>query len=458
MLSIEQLLSPANMPEVCAAKLALKVEDEATAAAAAKSVKLKSETSENDNNTSSASSSDGETTKMLQEAQKKVFFSRNLRSKTIAPLPPRRSSRKRRTVDVLSPSQNTSTGRKSPKRQNLERVGVENLLNARPAAAAAAAARAKVAAKEKRQKRAAMKKNAAKNGKDKTPKGVLSPVQDEKKKTPTKKRSSKARRSLEPAYSLESETKYVKDLIEELYEEQEQDDRGMYSITKETVVTETSSCTRSQEVDDLSMEDFRRLMTYGEVTVKSFAKTVLPMLNLDVDDVFFDLGCGTGKILVQAALQTSCKRTIGIELMQNRVQEGHKALNRLKERDVPVLKGKQIEIFRGDIFVPPEEAQLMDATVVFINNVMFGPQLMLKVLQLLSMMPKLRCVMTLRKICERHGHEKCMRAGNYCTAYVQPPQEEEIDVSWADKTSVYLYENIDYKIQEMNRELAMRGY
>ncbi|OWZ16572.1 Histone methyltransferase [Phytophthora megakarya] len=97
-------------------------------------------------------------------------------------------------------------------------------------------------------------------------------------------------------------------------------------------------------------------------------------------------------------------------MMQNRVQEGQKTLNRLKERDIPILQGKQIEIFR-----------------VF-------------------------------KICERHGHEKCMRAGNYCTAYIQPPLEEEIDVSWPAKTSVYLYESIDYKIQEMNRTLAKHGY
>ncbi|POM69270.1 Histone methyltransferase [Phytophthora palmivora] len=404
-----------------------------TAAAGIEAVEFKQEKMEDSGNASStATSSDGETTTLLQQAHRLQRKMKPDQEETLV-IPPelRRSSRKRRTVEVLSPSQVTSS--------------------------TAAAARAEAAVKEKRRKLAAKRKKNA-TGNDKTPKGVLSPVQDEKKKTPTKKRSSKARRSLEPTYSYECETQFVSNLITELYEEQEQDDRGMYSITKETVVSETSSCNRSQEVTDLSMEDFRRLMTYGEVTVESFATRVLPMLNLDADDVFFDLGCGTGKILVQTALQTPCKRAIGIELMQNRVQEGHKALNRLKEREISILHDKQIEIFRGDIFVPPEEARLMDATVVFINNVMFGPQLMLKVLQLLSEMPKLRCVITLRKICERHGNEKCSRAGNYCVSYVQPPIEEEIDVSWADKTSVYFYECLDYKIKEMTRALAKRDY
>ncbi|KAL3661414.1 hypothetical protein V7S43_013617 [Phytophthora oleae] len=434
-------------------------DDAITAASAAiESVVLKLEKAEeaNESPTAASSGSDGETTAMLQFAQQELLKQDALETQEL-----RRSRRKRRKVDVLSPSQDLASNRKAPlKQRNLDRVKVEALLNSRPAAAAAAAARAAAATREKKRKAIVVKQkrasavNTARIKKEKTSDGVLSPIQDEKKTTPKKKRSRKARRSLEPAYSFQTETDYVARLIGELYEEQEQDDRDMYSITRDTVVTETSSCKRSQEVDDLSMEDFRRLMTYGEVSVRSVASKILPLFNLDEDDVFFDLGCGTGKILVQAALQTPCKRAIGIELMQNRVSEGQKALDRLKKRNLASLDGKQIEIFRGDMFIPPEKARLVEATVVFINNVMFGPQLMLKVLQLFKALPKLRCVMTLRKICERHGHEKCSRAGNYCVDYVQPPIEEEIDVSWADKSSVYFYESVDFKVKQLTLELA----
>jgi hypothetical protein len=91
---------------------------------------------------------------------------------------------------------------------------------------------------------------------------------------------------------------------------------------------------------------------------------------------------------------------------------------------------------------------------VFINNVMFGPTLMLKVLALLKDMSKLRCVVTLRKICERHGDMKCQRSGNYCVEYVHPPPEAEIDVSWADKTSVYQYISVEYNLGMLRRRLA----
>uniref|UniRef100_A0AAV1UEB4 Histone-lysine N-methyltransferase, H3 lysine-79 specific n=1 Tax=Peronospora matthiolae TaxID=2874970 RepID=A0AAV1UEB4_9STRA len=366
--------------------------------------------------------------------------------------PARRGRRKRRPVDVLHPSEKPFSHKSSYMQRNVKSK-VQALRRARPAPSRVEAA---VEKKEKTRKQIAAKKTDRSTASTSkwTTTGDLSPVQDEKKKTPEKKRSSKARRSLESAYTFESQTEYVSTLIKALYEEQEQDDREMYSITRDTVVTETSSCKRSQEIEDLDMEEFRRLMTYGEVSIESVATTILPLLNLDEDDVFFDLGCGTGKILVQAALQTPCRRATGIELMQNRVLEGQRALKRLESRDVAILRGKQVEIFRGDIFVPPEEARLMDATVVFINNVMFGPALMLKVMELLKDMTKLRCVITLRKICERHGDSKCTRAGNFCIEYVHPPIEAEIDVSWADKTSVYLYESLDYKLCELRRQLS----
>lgn len=380
---------------------------------------------------------------------------------------PRRSGRKRRPVDVLSPQD----FRKDPspvlptKSRRTPKEFVEELMKDRPTTRVVAAVRAEAAKREKAQSSARRTKKAKKSVEEESPKGVLSPVQDEQKKTPQKKRTRKARRSLEPsypavetkpeaAYSHDTETKFVSDLIAELYEEQEQDDRSMYDITRDTVVAETSTCPRSQEVKDLSMEEFRRLMTYGEVSVESMSSVILPFLKLEEDDVFFDLGCGTGKILVQAAILTTCKRAIGIELMQNRVQEGQKALKRLNERKLDVLQDKHIEIFCGDMFEPPEEAGLMDASVVFINNVMFGPQLMLKVLALLKAMPKLKRVVTLRKICERHGKEKCERAGNYCIEYVHPPEEAEIDVSWADKTSVYLYESVDFSVSQLTRQWA----
>jgi precorrin-6B methylase 2 len=221
----------------------------------------------------------------------------------------------------------------------------------------------------------------------------------------------------------------------------EKDDRQMYRFDTQTAKEQTQ-CDRSEFLDELSTQEFRRMLTYGEVSVASITETVLPLLQLEEDDIFYDLGCGTGKIVVQAALETPCRIAKGIELMQNRVIEGAKALQILNEEFPELVEEKNIVIVQGDICKPPQEAPMMDATVVFINNVCFGPELMLKVMDMLSQMKNLRRVVTLRKICERHRDQKCFRAGNPCMEYVHPPFEAEIHVSWAHKTSVYLYERL----------------
>lgn len=242
-------------------------------------------------------------------------------------------------------------------------------------------------------------------------------------------------------------------LFAELYQEQEQDDRGMYSITTETVREQTAQCERSDEVEELSLEDFRRLLTYGEVSVESVSSTILPFLDLEEDDVLYDLGCGTGKILLQAVLQTKCAKAVGIELMQNRVQEGLRALNRLDKRELALLDDKSVRLVQGDICKPPASADMSDATVVFINNVMFGPKLMLKVMHQLESIANLKRVVTLRKVCERHRPDKCRRAGNLCANYVDPPRKADIFVSWASKTQVYMYERLDYSIKRLGSDM-----
>lgn len=243
-------------------------------------------------------------------------------------------------------------------------------------------------------------------------------------------------------------------MIAKLYEEQEQDDRDMYDILTQTVKEQTQ-CELSDVVDELDVMEFRRMLTYGEVSVESVSTTILPFLKLQADDIFYDLGCGSGKIVIQAVLQTPCAVAKGIELMQNRVQKGADAVDRLDAMKLPVMEGKRVHIVQGDICKPPEVANMRDATVVFINNVCFGPELMLRVIQMLTFMPNLRRVVTLRKFCVRHRPQKCSRARSLCVDYVHPPEEAEILVSWASKTSVYLYERVDYAVQQLAAQLQI---
>lgn len=70
---------------------------------------------------------------------------------------------------------------------------------------------------------------------------------------------------------------------------------------------------------------------YGEISVAGFA-AVLGVMRLERDDVFYDLGSGTGKVVLQAALQTEVGRSVGLELSESRHKYGLAALAHLRER------------------------------------------------------------------------------------------------------------------------------
>lgn len=189
----------------------------------------------------------------------------------------------------------------------------------------------------------------------------------------------------------------------------------------------------------------KKRLTYGEVTYRSVLRDIFPRLELTAKDVFYDVGCGTGKIVIQAALHTLCKAK-GIELAEQRVGIALEALNRLRllegKLSIPRKITSNIVIVQGDACSPPSTADLSDATVVFINNVCFDADLMSAILEKLSESPNLRRLVTLRKICERHRNSICQRNGSKCLLFSDPPQVTNVEVTWTTDTTAYFYDRI----------------
>lgn len=204
-------------------------------------------------------------------------------------------------------------------------------------------------------------------------------------------------------------------------------------------------------------------LTYGEVVPESIEKEVLPELgDLDEDDVFYDLGSGTGKIPFQVALQTNVGASKGIEYAQIRhdaaeasLKRGasltrhdvETALNNVSDQYVDSLCGhnritsnrkgfaeelakeirrasNRLHLWRGDFC----REDISDATVIFINNAVFEPDLMLSLVAHLAKLPKLRKVVCLRKLCYRHNR-RCQYNGNPCCVFGNPLREKKINVS-----------------------------
>ena len=218
----------------------------------------------------------------------------------------------------------------------------------------------------------------------------------------------------------------VLEIISHIFENVNANESKMYEIHPDRITT-------SHAVK--STIDFARTLTYGEVEPESIAM-LIPKLKMTSSDIFYDLGCGTGKIVVQAALTCPIRASKGIELVDERVKEGTAALCRLNKMDMAA--NKRITIVQGDILHPPCIAPVVDATVIFINNVLFGPELMFHVKNTLRCCTKMTRLVTLRKICDRHRERRCAAQDNICSLF-HTPETIQIAVSWAASTTAYLY-------------------
>lgn len=72
---------------------------------------------------------------------------------------------------------------------------------------------------------------------------------------------------------------------------------------------------------------------------------VLAMLRLTEDDVFADVGCGDGRLLIAAARRYGC-RAVGIEIDETIAQQAYDAVKRLEREGI--LEPGQVQVFHGD--------------------------------------------------------------------------------------------------------------
>ena len=203
-------------------------------------------------------------------------------------------------------------------------------------------------------------------------------------------------------------------------------------------------------------------LTYGEVVPVSIEEKVLPALGkLTSEDVFYDLGSGSGKIPLQVALQTNVGKSAGIEFARQRATAADRMWDRLASVDTAGIQARarvigweagqaedaaaaladalagaqrRLSLIHGDFI----REDISDATVVFINNAVFEPDLMAALLRRLAELPRLKRVVCLRKLCYRCGR-RCDRRMEPCTVFQRPPKEATIRPTWTHETTLFTY-------------------
>jgi|688.fasta_scaffold200710_2 hypothetical protein len=112
---------------------------------------------------------------------------------------------------------------------------------------------------------------------------------------------------------------------------------------------------------------------YGE-TRPSGVTTIINKLKIDKDDVFFDLGCGGGKVVTQFYFQTPAKSCNGVEYSTTRYKNAHfiKALVLSGKTKLP---NKSLNFFNESFL----DTDLSKGTIFYIANTLFSQKLNKKI-------------------------------------------------------------------------------
>lgn len=134
--------------------------------------------------------------------------------------------------------------------------------------------------------------------------------------------------------------------------------------------------------------------TNGEILVPSVDK-LLSSVSVSDDDIFIDLGSGSGKVVLQVFLQARVKKAIGIEI-QPHLHQIALTLSKQIQSDLPnfFLKGRELTFLYGDFLKLP----IMGATIVFMNSICFDQTILSLLGEVMDNTSSVHTLLSLRPI------------------------------------------------------------
>lgn len=135
-------------------------------------------------------------------------------------------------------------------------------------------------------------------------------------------------------------------------------------------------------------------LTYGEILYPSMEK-LLSKISLSEEDIFIDLGSGLGKLVLQVFLCTRVKEACGIEIIPTLHKQALLAAERV-ERELPAFycNDRRLYFLQGSFLELPLER----ASIVLIGSPCFSPTMLDTLAQIISNIPRIHTVLTLRPL------------------------------------------------------------
>lgn len=117
--------------------------------------------------------------------------------------------------------------------------------------------------------------------------------------------------------------------------------------------------------------------TYGEM-MPSAVDRLVDALDLEPHDVFYDLGSGMGKVVIQVAMTVEIAACVGIELVDSRHKTACDVLATAREQGV--LRTSNVRFRNRDML----RARCSDATVIYTCSTAFSDGFMTKLVSRLA--------------------------------------------------------------------------
>lgn len=157
---------------------------------------------------------------------------------------------------------------------------------------------------------------------------------------------------------------------------------------------------------------------YGELMPAAIGH-MLAYLQLGESDVFYDLGAGSGKVVLQAAITAPARKCVGVELSATRVAKARQVLRVARRRDL--LRARACGFRREDMM----ETYLRDATVIYTCSTAFSSRFMNMVAARIARLDRALRLVSLQELDPRRGFEEI--------------DVLRLDASWQRRTPVHVY-------------------
>ncbi len=108
-------------------------------------------------------------------------------------------------------------------------------------------------------------------------------------------------------------------------------------------------------------------LLYGELPFATW-KAIVEYANPKEDGVFFDLGSGTGRVVMQSHLLFNFRKSVGVELLAGLYEKACEVKEiyeqELKPNILPHVENREVEFVQNDIF----QTDLREADLIFMNH------------------------------------------------------------------------------------------